>query len=209
MRKRCVLGMVGLLALVMTGCGSTSEPDIVTQDIVSRSGTDDGFIGFDSLGYYVVFSSDTPNKIEVSDDPANSHRGFVSFSISSIPAGAAIQRATVFLPVFRATPVTGVPAVTVLVNMMSFLSLNTLTTQGQMASVYNAIPISFGPNLSVFPGDAGFDVTFDATTALNQARTNGFSTLQFRLVGLSGDVIFDDLLQPEGTGTPMLRVEYF
>jgi hypothetical protein len=208
MRKWYVLGMVGLLSLVLAGCSSTSEPEIITRDIVSRGGADDGFIGLDSLGYYTVFSSDAPHRIEVSDDPADSRRGFVSFSISSIPAGASIRSATVFLPVFRATPVAGVRAVTVFVDMVSFHSLNTLTTQGQMASVFSATPISFGPNLSVLPGDAGFDVTFDAITALNQARTIGFSTLQFRLVGLNGDVIFDDL--PSDTAwMPMLRVEYF
>jgi len=209
MRKFGILGLVGVFALVLAGCGGSSWPDLVVRDIVSMGGADDGYIGLDSLGYYSVFSSDSPNTIVVSDDPADSRRGFISFSIASIPAGATIRSATVFLPVLRATPVFGVPGVTVLVDMVSFPSLSTLTTQGQMASVYGATAILLGPSLSILPGDAGFDRTFGATDALNEALRLGLSRLQVRLIGSSGDVVFDDLLQQDGTGTPLLRVEYF
>jgi hypothetical protein len=210
MRKIGILGLVGVLALFLVSCGGgSSGPDLVVRDIVSMGGADDGYIGLDAVGFYTVFSSDTPNTIEVSDDPANSRRGFISFSIASIPVGAAIQSATVFLPVLRATPVIGVSGVTILVDMVSFPSLNTLTTQGQMASVYGATAILQGPSLSILPGDAGFDRTFNATDAVNDAINHRDPLLQFRLIGISGDVTFDDLLQADGTGTPMLRVEYF
>jgi hypothetical protein len=208
MRKIGILGLVGVLALVLAGCWGSSGPDLVVRDIVSMGGADDGYIGLDSLGYYSVFSSDNPNTIVVSDDPADSRRGFISFSIASIPAGASIQRATVFLPVLRATPVTGVSSVTVLVDMVSFPSLDSLTTQGQMDSVFQAAVILQGPSLSVSSGDAGFDKTFGATGAVNEAIFRGDSKLQIRLIGVSGDVTFDDLLQTNGLGTPMLRVEY-
>ncbi len=209
MRKIGILGLVGVLTLVLAGCGGSSGPDLVVHDIISMGGADDGYIGLDAVGYYTVFSSDAPNTIEVSDDPANSRRGFISFSLSSIPLGATISNATVFLPVLRATPVIGVPGVTILVDMVSFPSLSALTTQGQMASVYGATAILLGPSLSILPGDAGFDRTFNATDALNEALNSGFSRLQVRLIASSGDVVFDDLLQVDNTGTPMLRVEYF
>ena len=208
MRKIGILGLVGVLVLVLAGCGGSSGPDLVVRDILSMGGADDGYIGLDSIGYYSVFSSESPNTIEVSDDPADSRRGFISFSIASIPSTAVIHSATVFLPVLRATPV-GVPGVTILVDMVSFPSLNTLTTQGQMASIYGATAILQGPSLSIFPGDAGFDRSFDATDAMIDAINHGDPLLQFRLIGVSGDVTFDDLLQTDGTGTPMLRVKYF
>jgi hypothetical protein len=210
MRKIGILGLVGVLALVLAGCGGgDSGPALVVQDIVSMGGADDGYIGLDSLGYYSVFSSSSPYTIVVSDDPADNRRGFISFSLSSIPAGARIQSATVFLPVLRAAPDVGVPGVTILVDMVSFPSLSTLTTQGEMASVYGTTAILLGPSLSVLPGDAGFDRTFGATDALNEALRLGLSRVQVRLIGSSGDVVFDDLLQAGGSGTPMLRVEYF
>jgi hypothetical protein len=208
MRKIGILAIVGVLALLFVGCGGSSGPDLVVRDIVSMGGADDGYIGLDSLGYYSVFSSDSPYTIVVSDDPADIRRGFISFSITSIPAGATIRRATVFLPVLRAVPF-GASEVTVLVDMVSVPSLNALITQGQLDSVYHAAVILQGPSLSVSSGDAGFDKTFGATDAVNDAIFHGDSMLQIRLIGISGDVTFDDLLQQDGTGTPMLRVEYF
>jgi hypothetical protein len=209
MRKIGILGLVGVLALVLAGCGGgDSGPDFSVRDIVSMGGADDGYIGLDSLGYYTVVSSDSPNTIVVSDDPADSRRGFISFSLSSIPTWATIRRATVFLPVLRAVPI-GSSDVTVLVDMVSVPSLNTLTTQGQMDSAYHAAVILQGPSLSVSSGDAGFDKTFGATDAVNDAISHGDSMLQIRLIGISGDVTFDDLLQTDGSGTPMLRIEYF
>jgi hypothetical protein len=210
MRKIGILGLVGLLALFLAGCGGgSSGPDLVVQDIISMGGADDGYIGLDALGFYTVFSSEPPNTIEVSDDPVDSRRGFISFSLSSIPFSATIRSATVFLPVLRATPVIGVTGVTILVDMVSFPSLDELTTQGEIAAVYEATAILQGPSISILPGDAGFDRTFDATDAMNDAIFNGDPILQFRLIGVSGDVTFDDLLQTDGTGTPLLRVEYF
>jgi hypothetical protein len=209
MRKIGILGLVGVLAVILSGCGGgSSGPDLVVQNIISLGGADDGYIGLDALGFYTVFSSETPNTIEVSDDPADSRRGFISFSLSSIPFSATIRSATVFLPVLRATPF-GAPGVTILVDMVSFPSLDELTTQGEIAAVYGATAILQGPSISILPGDAGFDRTFDATDALNDAIFNGDPILQFRLIGISGDVTFDDLLQSDGTGTPLLRVEYF
>jgi len=93
--------------------------------------------------------------------------------------------------------------------MVSFPSLSSLATQDQLASVYGATPILLGPSLSILPGDAGFDRTFDATDAMDEALRLRLSRLQVRLKGSSGDVVFDDLLRVDGTGTPMLRVEYF
>ncbi|MFA6147361.1 MAG: hypothetical protein WC899_04045 [bacterium] len=209
MRKIGILGLVVVLALVLAGCGGGDSRDVVVRDIVSMGGADDGYIGLDSIGYYTVFSSDNPNTIVVSDDPADSRRGFVTFSLSSIPTGAAIRSATIFLPVLRATPVVGVPDVTVLVDMVSVPSLDRLISQGEMDSAYHAAVILQGPSISISSGDAGFDKTFGAKDAVNEALHRRDSVLQIRLIAVSGDVTLDDLLQSDGTGTPMLRVEYY
>jgi hypothetical protein len=173
-------------------------------------GADDGDIGIDALGVFTVFTSaDPPNTVIVSDDPADNRRGFLSFSITSIPAGAAIQSARILLPILRAVPVVGVSSVGLLVDMVSFPPLNTLVTQPQREAVYFTTPILLGPSISVFPGDAGADIPVDVTDALLEARSLGFSTLQIRLEAVSGDVEIDDLLDVNGNGTPLLRVEYF
>jgi len=207
MRKIGILGLVGVLALILAGCGGGDGPDLVVRDIVSMGGADDGYIGLDAVGFYTAFSSDTPNTIAVSDDPANLRRGFVTFSLSSIPVGASIRRATVFLPILRAVPF-GASDVTVLVDMVSVPSLSDLTTQGSMDTAYHAAVILQGPSLAVSPLDAGFDKLFGATDAVDEALFRRDTILQFRLIAVSGDVTIDDLLQTDGTGTPMLRVEY-
>ena len=213
MRKIGILGLVGVFALVLAGCGGgSSGPDIVVRDILSLGGADDGDIGINAAGVYTVFTSaDPPNTVVVTDDPADSHRGFVSFFIppALTDPGVTIQRATIFLPILRATPVIGVSSVGLLVDMVSFPSLNTLVTQSQRNTVYFTTPILLGPSISVFPGDAGTDKTIDATDAFLEARRLGFSTLQVRLIGVSGDVVIDDLLDVNGNGTPLLRVESF
>lgn len=211
MRKIGILGLVGILALVLSGCGGggSSGPNLVVHDILSKGGADDGDIGRDALGVFTVFTSDIPpNTVFVTDDPADNRRGFLSFSIISIPVGATIQSAIIFLPILRATPVTG-SSVGLLVDMVSFPPLNTLVTQLNLDAVYFTTPILLGPSISVFPGDAGTDKTFDATDAMLEANRLGFSTLQIRLIGVSGDVVIDDLLDVNGNGTPLLRVEYF
>jgi hypothetical protein len=173
-------------------------------------GANDGDIGRDASGVFTVFTSaDPPNTVIVSDNPADNRRGFLSFSITSIPAGASIQSVTIFLPVFRATPVIGSPSVSLFVDMVSFPPLDTLVTQGSLDAIYNGAVLLQGPTLSVFPGDANTDKSFDARDAFLEARRLGFSTLQIRLEALSGDVEIDDLLDVNGNGTPLLRVEYF
>ena len=211
MRKIGILGLVGFLAVILASCGGgSSGPDLVVQPILSLGGADDGDIGIDALGVFTVFTSaDPPNTVIVSDDPADNRRGFLSFSITSIPAGAAIQSARILLPILRAVPVVGVSSVGLLVDMVSFPPLNTLVTQPQREAVYFTTPILLGPSISVFPGDAGADIPVDVTDALLEARSLGFSTLQIRLEAVSGDVEIDDLLDVNGNGTPLLRVESF
>jgi len=212
MWKFRILGVIGALALAVTGCGGggSSGPGVVVRDIVSMGGADDGDIGRDVAGVYTVFTSaDPPNTVVVGDDPADNRRGFVTFSISSIPSGVTIQSATIFLPILRATPIPGVSSVALLVDMVSFPPLNTLVTQPERDAVYYSTPILQGPSISVFPGDAGTDKYIDATDAFLEARLLGFSTLQVRLIGVSGDVVIDDLLDAYGNGTPLLRVEYY
>jgi hypothetical protein len=211
MRKIGILGLIGVLALFLAGCGGgSSGPDIFVSDILSLDGADDGDIGRDVAGVYSVFTSaDPPNTVIVSDNPADNRRGFVSFSITSIPSGAAIRSATIFLPIFRATPEIGSLSVSLFVDMVSFPSLDTLVTQGSLDAIYNGTVLLQGPTLSVFPGEANTDKSFDARDAFLEARRLGFSTLQIRLEAAFGDVEIDDLLLVDGTGTPLLRVEYF
>ena len=208
MRRAVFLGMALVLAVALAGCGGGS--DLVVTDILSSGGTYDGDITYDSVrvDYSVYTSADSPNTVLVGEDPlvvGVERRGFITFPISSIPPGASIQSATVLLPVRRSQAISPATSITLLIDMVTFPRLDTLLTQPDMAAYYDATPILLGPSVTVLSGFTG-DKSFDATDALDEARARGYSTLQIRVTGSSGEVTIDDL-DPGGL-TPLLRVEY-
>ncbi len=215
MKRTFLVGVFVFLAMVVSGCGGGNDhgPVLIVTDIVSEGGTNDGDITFDGVNYTVFTSNQAPNTVLVSLGAVTETRGFITFSLATVPATASIQRATVFLPIFSVIPTGLNPSVPLFADMVTFPPLDTLATQLARGNVFNATPILLGPTFSVFPADSGFDVAFDATDAVIEAnRPPALSTLQIRLNsgGVGGEVEIDDLFVPAtGLGTPRLRVEYF
>lgn len=212
MRRKAFFLAAAVFALIMAGCGGGDHrSSIIVTDIVSDGGTNDGDITLAGGTFSVFTANQFPNTVLVDFVTGTETRGFITFSLASIPATASIQRATVFLPIIRATPVLGSPGVALFPDMVTFSPLDTLTTQSLMAGVFNTTAILQGPSFSVFPGDAGSDVAFDATDAVIEAnRPPALPSLQFRLISGGGQVEIDDLFVPAtGAGTPLLRVEFF
>ncbi len=214
MKTKVLLLAAAVFALILAGCGGDDHrgPSVIVTDIVSEGGANDGDIIFDGVATYSVFLSSTKPFTLVPDFGTGSEtRSFITFSLASVPTTASIQRATIFLPILRATPIGLNASVALFPDMVTFPPLDTLTTQGALAGVFNTTAILQGPSFSVFPGDAGFDVAFDATDAVIEAnRPPALSTLQIRLISGGGQVEIDDLLvQQTGAGTPLLRVEFF
>lgn len=211
MKPKAFFLVAAVFALILSGCGGGDHrPSIIVQDIVSEGGVNDGDIT-NAAGFFTVFTSNvSPNTILVDFNPPIESRGFITFSLATIPVTASIQSATVFLPILRAAPVLGSPSVTLFPDMVTFPPLNPLASQPTIASIFNTPVILQGPSFAVFPGDAGSDRTFDATNAVIEAnRPPALPTLQIRLISGGGQVEIDDLLDPvTGAGTPLLRVEY-
>jgi len=213
MKTKVFLLAAAVFALILAGCGGNDHhgPSPIVTDIISEGGTNDGDITFDGVNYSVFTSNLSPNTVVVNFGGGTETRAFITFSLATIPTTANIQRATVFLPILTATPVGLNASVGLNTDMVSFPPLDTLTTQPARAGVFDTLPILVGPSFAVFPGDAGLDVTFDATDAVIEAnRPPALSTLQIRLISSGGGVVIDDLFVPAtGAGTPLLRVEYF
>ncbi len=214
MKTKVLLLAAAVFALIVAGCGGGDErPAVIVADIVSEGGANDGDIIFDSLTttYSVYLSSQSPFTLIPEFSSGGETRSFITFSLSRVPATASIQRATIFLPILRATPTGLNSSVALFPDMVTFAPLDTLTTQGAMAGVFNATAILHGPSFAVFPSDAGLDVAFDATDAVIEAnRAPALPSLQIRLISGGGQVEIDDLLNTStGAGTPLLRVEYF
>jgi hypothetical protein len=211
MRKQRHLAVAAILFLFLAACSGGDDRTTFVVDILSSGGTRDGDITFDSvLGTYSPFFSSTPpNTILVGEDPVLAgvvSRGFITFPIGSIPPGAVISGASIFLPILRVDLISP-PSVAILIDMVSFPPLDTLVIQSQLENVYFAPEILLGPSLEVFPGDAGYDIVFDATDAVIKARELGFSSLQIRVIGSFGQITIDDL--DPGGFTPLLSVEYY
>lgn len=213
MKTKALFLAGALLALVTSGCGDHGTTVNVT-DIVSEDGVNDGDITLSGGIYSVVTSNQSSNTILVDFATGTETRGFITFSLATIPVTANVQRATVFLPIRDAIPTLGNSSVALLPDMVTFPPLNTLTTQSAMAGVFDLLDdtvILRGPTFSVIADDAGFDRTFDATDAVIEAnREPPLPTLQIRLISAGGAVVIDDLFDPvTGAGTPLLRVEWF
>ncbi len=202
-----------VFALAVAGCsgGGQLPPAPIVTDIVSEGGTSDGDITFNGATYSVFTSNLPPNTVEVNLGAGTETRGFISFSLASIPTTASIQRATVFLPIVNAVPAGPNASVGLAADMVSFPPLDTLPTQAAIQGVYNSVSILVGPGFDVFPTDAGLEVSFDATNMVVEAnRPPPLATLQIELTSSGGLVTIDELFVPAtGAGAPVLRVEYF
>lgn len=214
MKRKMILGMLLVFTAALYGCGGDHGPSPVVVDILSAGGAYDGHITYDSVlpEYTVTLSSETPNAVVAGTDPAVAgiqRRGFITFPISSIPPGASVRSAAILLPILWSEAIFPATDVTLYVDMVTFPRLNLLATQTDLYNVYTTTPILAGPAITVPSGFAGADKSFDATDALNEALFRGYSTLQIRLSGSSGEVAVDDLYSPDTGGlTPLLRVEY-
>ncbi len=202
--------LAAVFALILSGCGGDHGPSLIVSDIVSEGGTNDGDITLSGGVYSVFTSNQSPFTIQVEYATVSETRGFMTFSLATIPVNASIQRATVFLPILQAVPAGSNTSVALFPDMVSFPPLDPFWTQTAMGNVFDTATILIGPSFNVSPGDVGSDKTFDATDAVIKANSLALSSLQIRLLAGSGFVEIDDLLVPAtGAGTPLLRVEYF
>jgi hypothetical protein len=216
MRKRWILGVVGALALSLAGCGggdTVALPPVVTIDIPSSGGVNDGDITYDPvLNNYTLFTNAETDNVYVGTypnplDPTNplsdtDSRGFLTFPLSQIPAGAIIQNAQMLIRINDVAVLSG-SSVIIQPAWVSFNPLNTLT-EPQLINLFQDAVILVSPvTYNISPGNIGSDVSIDVTDPLVSARQRGFSTLQIKLVGSFGRIIVDDL-----NLYPILLVDY-
>ncbi|MGE5190033.1 MAG: hypothetical protein ACM3NF_08260 [Gemmatimonadota bacterium] len=211
MKRTFLVAVAVFVAMFVSGCGGgDNRPPLNVTDIVSDGGTNDGDIT-NSSGFYSIVTSDQPPYTVVVDyqGPSFETRGFLTFSLASIPVDAAIQRATVFLPIFGVAPTGGNSNVTLFPDMVEFPPLNPTWNQATMQSVFDTAWIWQHPGFNVAQNASL--VSFDATDAVIEAnRPPPLATLQIRLMSAGGLVEIDDLYDPvTQTGAPVLRVEYF
>jgi hypothetical protein len=131
-------------------------------------------------------------------------RGFLSFPLTSVPADAAVQSASLELFVIDLNPFQSTPFTLDLVSFAPPLLPTDYSDSG--------LPPILSRNFDVFPGDAGNFVRINATPAVREALRRGLIDAQFRiLLDLNENVGLLTIADPvSSTATaPLLHIEYF
>jgi hypothetical protein len=212
MRKIGILGLVGVLALALAGCGGSSGPDLLVFEQLSDQ-TVDADIAFNGVGSPIIFPASSTGTIQIGvDGGGTEYRGFLDFPIAGqIPNNADVRSA--YIEVFVGSVPFGA-IVPVLVELVDFpLPL--------VASDYFRDPPSpflpavlarsifdFRPSDAVAPRPA---VRIEVKSLVREALLRAQPEFQLRIlldpaVAGPGIVQLDD---DAAQTAPLLHVEYF
>ena len=219
MRKIWILGLVGVLALVLAGCGGgASGPPVITVEILSDQPSD-GDIAFDPVANsYTVTQG--PNTLFFGIDILNpnqpEYRAFLDFALDgstgwgAIPLNATIVSAVVKVSIVSVEFNRTIP---------TLMDLVTYPVRGLTPADYNSDPLRYPDGSIAFRAfdflatDAGNDVAIDVTLLMQEAQRRGLADFQVRLLldfvqNPAGFVGIDD--QPAVAITaPLLTVQFF
>jgi len=219
MRKILVLGLVGVLALVLAGCGGGDDgPPVFTATILSDQPSD-GHIAFDSIAAsYTVTQGPTTLFFGIDSLVPNEpeYRAFLDFPLDGSTGGDVIPlNATIVSAVMKVSVVNVEFAGTI----PTLLELVAYPVGGLAPSDYNSAPLTFPGGASAsrtfdfFSSDAGIDVAIEVTSLMREAQRRGLADFQVRVLldfvlNPAGFVSIDD--RPTVTVTaPRLIVRYY
>jgi len=213
MRKLGIIGLVGVLALFLAGCGGSSGPDLFVFEQLSDR-TVDADIAFTGTGIPTILPASSTSNIQVGVDAGGTeYRGFLDFPISGIPTLADVRFA--YIEVFVGSVPFGanVPVLVELVDFPPPLIASDFFRElpSPFLPAVLARPIfTFRPSDAVAPRPA---VRIEVTSLVREALFRAQPDFQVRLLldpnplaVVPAIVTIDD----GGTNTaPLLHVEYF
>lgn len=205
MRKIGILWLVGVLALVLAGCGGGDGPRTVVIQSLSDQPAD-GDIGFTLSSTYLISQANVAKDVRYGvDSGGTEYRAFLDFPLDGftgggvVPLGASIVSADI----------------EIFVNNVSFSPVPTLldlvpfSVAGLTVADYNSTPFLTRTPFNILSSDIGHFVRIDVTSLMAEAQHRGMRDLQVRflldLAATSGFVIIDDGVAGR---EPLLTVEY-
>jgi hypothetical protein len=183
--------------------GGKEEKTASKTLLVKSIESGDGFVG--SEGIVGVNTA-----IKVGDDGENNYRGFVNFTLDTIPQGAVIQKGT--LRIYQ-TEVKGNPFGIHGAMKIDHVVLGTTLTQESFSKESEDKSFASIPQTTI-AGWKEIDVTKELNRDLNEARTRSQYRIHFENERAKGDgsenlVIFESASNSELSGeTPQLVVSY-
>lgn len=207
MRKIGYLGLVGIFALFLAGCGGGDD----RFTVVIRSLSDqpvDGDIGFTSPGTYTISQANvTKNVLYGIDSGGTEFRAFLDFPLDGSNGGGVVPLNAVIV---SADIEVFVDNVSISPTVPTLLDLVPFPVTGLTSADFNSAPQLTRSPFNILSSDINHFVRIDVTSLMVEAQRQGVSNLQLRFLldfvaGASGLVTIDD--GPTATA-PLLTVEF-
>ena len=207
MRKIGILGLVGVLALVLAGCGGGDGPHTVFIQAQSDRAAD-GDIGFTAPNTFLKSQADvTGNVLYGIDSGGTEFRAFLDFPLNGSTGGGVVPLNAIIVSA----------DIEVFVNDVQFsssvptlLDLVPFPIAGLTDADFDSAPLLTRSLFDIFPSDIGKRVRIDVTSLMIEAQHLGLSDLQLRFLldfsATSGLVQLDD--SSVVNRAPLLTVEF-
>jgi hypothetical protein len=208
MRKIGILGLVGVLALVLAGCGGggDSRTTVVIQSLSDQPV--DGDIGFTAPGTFSISQADvTKNVLYGIDSGGTEFRAFLDFPLDGSNGGGVVPLTAVIV---SADIEVFVNDVTISSSVPTLLELVSFPVTGLTSADFDSVPLLTSTPFDILGSDKNNFVRIDVTSRMVEAQRLGLRDLQLRFLldlvpGASGLVQFDDGVVGRA---PLLTVEY-
>ena len=205
MRKIGILGLVGVLALVLAGCGGGDDRNAFIQTLSDRPV--DGDIGFTAPGTFVISQANVTNNVQYGIDGAGTEfRAFLDFPLDGsngggvLPLSAVIVAADIEVFVNNVTLSSPVP---------TLLDLVPFPVSGLTSADFDSTPLLTRLPFDILSSDINNSVRIDVTSLMTEAQRLGHRNLQLRFLldfpATTGLVEIDD---GAAAFAPQLTVEF-
>ena len=207
MRKIWILGLVGVLSLVVAGCGGGDHHDTAVIQSLSDQPVD-GDIGFTAPGSFAISQANTTQNVLYGiDNGGTEFRAFLDFPLDGsngggvVPLSAVIVAADIEVFVNNASFSSIVPTV---------LDLVPFPVTGLTSVDFDSTPLLTRSPFDILRSDINNFVRIDVTSLMVEAQRRGLRNLQLRFLldfipGAAGLVELDD---GSSGRAPQLTVEF-
>jgi hypothetical protein len=205
MRKIVILGLVGVFALVLAGCGGGDDRNAFIQTLSDRPV--DGDIGFTAPGTFVISQANVTNNVQYGIDGGGTEfRAFLDFPLDGsngggvLPLSAVIVAADIEIFVNNVTLSSPVPT---LIDLVPF------PVSGLTSADFDSTPLLTRSPFDIFSSDINNSVRIDVTSLMTEAQRLGHRNLQLRfLLDFSATTGLVEIDDGAAAFAPQLTVEF-